>query len=110
MSHHIVPLKVYFTVFGALMILLVVTVVAAGIDLGPMSNVVAMTIAIAKTLLIALYFMHLRYSSRLTWVFAGAGLLWLLIAFAFTLADYLTRSGFSPVAPSLGNPYDPLGG
>lgn len=110
MTHHIVPLKVYFAVFAGLMILLVATVAVAFVDLGPLNNVAALTIAFGKTLLIMLYFMHLRYSSRLTWVFAGAGLLWLLIAFAFTLADYLTRGDFTPVVPSLPNPYDPLGG
>lgn len=110
MTHHVVPLKIYFGVFAGLLILLVATVAVAYLDLGLFSTVLALAIAFAKTLLIVLYFMHLRYSSRLTWVFAGAGLLWLLIAFAFTLADYLTRGGFSPVVPTLGNPYDPLGG
>ena len=109
MSHHVVPLRVYFTVFVALMILMIATVAAANFDLGIFNDVIALVIAFAKTFLIVLYFMHVRYSSRLTWVFAGAGLLWLGILIAYTLADYLTRASFSPVAPYLGNPYDPLG-
>ncbi len=110
MEHHIIPIKVYLAVFTALIVLLVVTVGVAYLDLGLFSILAAMSIAVAKTLLIVLYFMHLRYSSRLTWVFAGAGILWLVILVAFMLSDYLTRSWFMPVAPALNNPFDPLGG
>jgi cytochrome c oxidase subunit 4 len=110
MSHHVVPVRVYLTVFGSLMILMILTFVAARINLGLFNDVVAMAVAVSKTLLILLYFMHLRYSSRLTWVFAGVGFLFFIILVSYTLADYFTRGGFSPVAPTLGNPYDPLGG
>ena len=50
-----------------------------------------MGIAAVKAMLVILYFMHLRYSSRLTWLFAGVGLYFLAIQFAFTLSDILTR-------------------
>jgi cytochrome c oxidase subunit 4 len=101
---------VYVTVFVALLILVIITVAVAFLNLGVLNNLVAMSIAVAKTLLIVLYFMHVRYSSRLTWVFAGAGILWLIILIVFTLSDYLTRGWFGPITPTLGNPYDPLGG
>ena len=84
--------------------------IVAFFDLGFLNVLAAMSIAVTKTVLIVLYFMHVRYSSRLTWVFAGAGLLWLVILIAFTLSDFMTRGWFGPVTPSLGNPYDPLGG
>lgn len=109
LDHHVLPVKTYMTVFVALLVLLVVTVAVAYLDLGWFSNVVAMSIAVAKTLLIVLYFMHVRFSSRLTWVFAAAGLMWFFIMVGITLSDYSTRGWFDPVAPSLGNPYDPLG-
>lgn len=109
MTHHVVPIKVYLGVFVALMVLMAATIGFAYMDLGFLNNVVALTIAIAKTLLIMLYFMHLRYSSRLTRVFAAVGFLFLIILVTFTLSDYLTRGDFSTIAPTLSNPYDPLG-
>ncbi len=92
MSHPMVSPKLYFLVFATLMILTGVTVGAAYLDLGPLNTVVALTIAGCKTLLVILYFMHVRYSSRLTWVFAGVGFLWLAILIAFTMSDMRTRS------------------
>jgi cytochrome c oxidase subunit 4 len=60
-------------------------------DLGRMNAVVALTIAVIKATLVVLYFMHVRYSSKLTWVFVGAGFFWLAIMVALTLSDYMTR-------------------
>ena len=51
----------------------------------------ALTIAVVKMLLVILFFMHVRYSSRLTWIFVAAGFIWLLIMLDLTLSDYLTR-------------------
>lgn len=92
MSKHVVPLRIYFAVFAALCGLLVVTVAVALIDLGPLNVAVAMSIAIAKTALIVLYFMHLRYAGGLTRIFAVAGFVWLAILIGITLSDYLTRT------------------
>ena len=91
MSEHVVPLKVYLGVFFALMGLTLLTVYVAYLDLGPWNTFVALAIAVVKALLVVLWFMHVRYSSRLTWMFAAAGLLWLGILFTLTLSDYLTR-------------------
>lgn len=109
MAHHVVPIKVYLGVFVALMVLMAATVGAAFLDLGIFNNVIALVIAMAKTALIMLFFMHLRYSSRLTQVFALVGFLFLVILMAGTLNDYFSRGDFSNIAPTLGNPYDPLG-
>ena len=92
MSQHIVPKKVYFLIFIALLCLTLITIWVAFIDLGRLNTFIAMTIAVCKALLVVLYFMHLRYSSRLTWVVAGAGLFWLAILMGLTLSDYLTRN------------------
>lgn len=91
MREHIVSLKVYYAIFIALTVLTVVTWSVAKIDLGKMNAVVAMTIAVIKATLVVLYFMHVRYSSRLTWVFVCAGFFWLAIMVALTLSDYMTR-------------------
>lgn len=109
MTHHIVPIKVYLSVFIALMVLMAATVAVAFVDLGIFSNIVAMVIAVAKTTLIMLFFMHLRYNSRLIQIFAVVGFLFVLILVSFTVSDYITRGDFSNIAPTLGNPYDPLG-
>jgi cytochrome c oxidase subunit IV len=93
MSEHIVSKTVYFLIFGALMVLTVLTVVAANFDLGneAINTSIALAIAVAKAVLVILYFMHVRYSPRLTWVVVVSGFLWLFIMIALTMSDYLTR-------------------
>ena len=73
------------------MVLLFLTWGIAQLDLGRLNVVAALTIAVAKMLLVILFFMHVRYSTRLTWIFVAAGFIWLLIMLDLTLSDYLTR-------------------
>jgi cytochrome c oxidase subunit IV len=88
-----ISLKAYLLVFLALLILTLITTGIAFVDLGAGWNTtIALAIAVTKALLVALYFMHLRTSSPLTILFAGAGIFWLGILFALTMSDYLTRS------------------
>ena len=91
MSAHVVPLKTYYAIFGALLAGTGVTVWVAFLDLGPLNTVVAMTIAVIKALLVVLYFMHVKYSSRLTWLFAAAGFVWLVLMIGLTIADFDSR-------------------
>ena len=92
MSEHIVSLKVYFTIFLSLMVGTALTVWAGLQDFpGPLNVIVALTIAVVKATLVVLYFMHVRYSSRLIWVVFASALFWLGILFALTLGDYWTR-------------------
>jgi len=88
---HVLPLRLYLLVFGALAVLTGVTTWVAFHDYGFANVVIALTIASVKALLVVLYFMHLRYSSRLLWVFAGAAVVWFLFLIALTLADFDTR-------------------
>ena len=98
MSVHVVSRKTYFGIFGALMVLTALTVWVATDRLEQVLNaIVALSIAVFKATLVVLYFMHVRYSSKLTWVFVCAGIIWLIILFAFTLSDFLTR-GWVPFA------------
>jgi len=83
--------KVYGKVFATLLLLLGLTWGIGYIDLGPFNLIVALTIAIAKALLVVMFFMHIKGSNRLLHLAAGAGLLWLLILLALTFADYTTR-------------------
>jgi cytochrome c oxidase subunit IV len=94
MSEHIVPRTTYFGVFGALLVLTAVTVIAANFNFGRMNDVVAMTIAVTKMTLVLLFFMHVRYSSRLIWVIVAAMFFWLLILLLLTLTDYTSRDWF----------------
>ena len=89
--HHIAPKTLYYAVFGALIVGTVLTVVAAKFDMGALNNVVMLTIAITKATLVVLYFMHVRWGSRLTWVIVASSFFWLLIMFALTMMDYMSR-------------------
>jgi len=88
---HFVPLRVYFSVFAALMVLTALTVFAATKDLGAFNTVVALAIACIKAVLVVLYFMHVRYSTKLTWAVIAGGFFWLLLLLLMTLSDYITR-------------------
>ena len=95
MSEHIVPVRVYAGVFLALIAGTTLTVFAAFHDFPWQFNtVIALTIAIIKATLVVLYFMHVRYSSRLIWVIVASALFWLAILFALTFSDYWTRGWF----------------
>lgn len=88
---HVAPKSMYYMVFAALIVGTLLTYGVALIDLGVFNNIVMLGIAITKALLVILFFMHVRWSTRLTWVVAGAGFFWLLILFTVTMADYMTR-------------------
>ncbi|MEO5896584.1 MAG: cytochrome C oxidase subunit IV family protein [Vicinamibacterales bacterium] len=88
---HVAPKSLYYLIFAALMAGTALTVGAAFVDMGALNNVVMLAIACTKALLVILFFMHVRWSSRLTWVVAASGFVWLLIMFGFTLTDYMTR-------------------
>ncbi|HEX8922062.1 MAG TPA: cytochrome C oxidase subunit IV family protein, partial [Pyrinomonadaceae bacterium] len=93
MSEHIVSRKVYFLIFGALMVGTAVTVIAARIDFGNevVNTVIALSIAVTKATLVVLFFMHVRYGSRLNMVVVVSGFFWLAIMIVFTLSDYKSR-------------------
>jgi len=91
MSGHVAPKSMYYAVFAALIIGTALTVAAAFVDMGALNNVVMLAIAITKAALVVLFFMHVRWGTRLTWVVAASGFVWLLILFGLTMQDYLTR-------------------
>jgi cytochrome c oxidase subunit 4 len=87
---HPVP-RTYFLVFAALIALTLSTLGLATVDLGEWHALVGLAIAAAKAGLVVLFFMHVWYSSRLTWIFALSGLFWLGILIALTMSDYVSR-------------------
>ncbi len=92
MSEHIVPRRVYYTIFGILLLCTYLTVQIAYFDLGVLNTVAALAIAAFKAVLVVLFFMHVKYSTRLTWLVVVGGLFWLGIMLSLTMADYLTRA------------------
>lgn len=90
-SHPIVPWWVYRNNAIALGVLMLLTVWAAFFNLGVFNPIVAMTIAVVKAGLIVLFFMNVKYSTKLTWVFVGGGFFWLLILLLLILPDFVSR-------------------
>jgi cytochrome c oxidase subunit IV len=90
-THHIVPKSTYYLIFLALMVGTGVTWWVATIDLGAMNNVIMLTIAVTKATLVVLFFMHVKYGSRLTWAVVAGSVFWLLILLSLTMNDYFTR-------------------
>jgi len=92
MSDHVVPKRIYYLIFAALIFCTYLTVQIAFIDLGPLNTIAALAIAAFKAALVVLFFMHVRYSTGLTWVVVVGSLFWLIILLAFTYSDYVTRT------------------
>ena len=88
---HVAPKSLYYSIFGALMVLTVVTVAVATINLGLLNFPVAIGIAITKATLVILFFMHAKYSSKLTKLFVGTAFFFLAILLGLTMTDYLSR-------------------
>jgi cytochrome c oxidase subunit 4 len=102
----IVPVRLYVIVLAALLALLALTTWLGFVNLDQRlpghagwNTGVAVVIAVVKALLVILYFMHVRHASRLTWVFAAAGFLWLGIMLSLTMSDYVTRNRPAGVNP-----------
>ena len=93
---HIVPPRVYVTVFGILLLMTATTTAVAFVDLGPWNTVAALVIAAFKATLVVLFFMHIKYNRPLMRVVVAGGLFWLAILLLLTFSDFATR-GWLPV-------------
>ena len=91
-GEHIVPLPVYFSVFGALIVLTWVTAFVATIDLGRLNVFVALSIAVFKASLVLLFFMHVKYGTRLKKMIILSGIYWLILLLFIVMMDVWTRS------------------
>jgi cytochrome c oxidase subunit IV len=92
LSEHVVPVKVYVTVFVLLLVMTATTTLVSGVNLGPWNTVVALAIAVFKASLVVLFFMHAKYSPRLTRVVIFGGIFWLAILLLITFSDFASRS------------------
>jgi len=95
---HGATLKTYFTVFGLLMLLTALTVYVSYADLGPVAVLVAVAIAGVKATLVILYFMHVRYESKLIALYAVSGFVFLLILVVLTMGEVAGRQAQPPDA------------
>jgi cytochrome c oxidase subunit 4 len=93
MAEHAHPTpKLYLVIFLTLAFFTCATWAIAFVDLGIFNPIVALAIACTKAVLVILFFMHVRYSSRLTMITVSAGFFWLLILITLSLSDYLSRT------------------
>lgn len=90
-EHHIVPKRIYFLVFFTLIVMTWVTAYVSTVDLGRLNIFVALSIAIFKASLVILFFMHVKYGTRLTKMIVLAGLYWLILLLFIAMADLWTR-------------------
>jgi cytochrome c oxidase subunit 4 len=91
-DHHIVTPVTYAIVFVSLLVGTAITVVAAYIDLGIFNPVVALAIACTKAVIVILFFMHVKYQSKLVKLTVGAGFFTFLVLITMTLTDYVSRA------------------
>ena len=89
-AQHATPVT-YGVTYLFLIVMMALTIAASRFPLGPFNNVVAMGIAVAKATAVVLWFMQVKYSTKLTWVWASLGFIWLTLMFGI-LADYITRA------------------
>lgn len=89
---HVVPPRIYIIVGSILLIFTALTVWASYLELGVFNPIIALFIACVKATIVVLFFMHVKYSSKLTKLTVGAGLFTFLTLIGMTLADYFTRA------------------
>ena len=91
-EHHIVSPVTYLIIFFSLLVGTALTIAASYWDVGPWNPVIAIAIACAKATLVVLFFMHIKYSSKLMKLTVGAGLFTFLVLVGMSLSDYFTRA------------------
>ncbi len=91
-EHHIVTPFQYMLVFGTLLVFTGITVGAAFVDLGVLNPIVALGIACFKAVIVILFFMHVKYQSRLVKMTVGAGFFTFIVLITMTLTDYMSRA------------------
>ena len=91
-DHHIVSPVQYCMVFAALLIGTILTVVAAKFDMGVLNPVIALGIACTKAVIVILFFMHVKYQSKLVKLTVASGFFTFIVLITMTLTDYMSRA------------------
>lgn len=89
---HIVSPTLYVVIFLSLLFFTGLTAAMSYVEMGPFNAVVALAIAVTKAMLVVLFFMHVKYSPKLTKLAVGSGIFMFLVLVAMTLSDYFTRA------------------
>jgi cytochrome c oxidase subunit 4 len=91
-EHHIVGPATYGIIFGTLLLCTLLTVLAARVEMGVLNPIVALAIACFKAVIVILFFMHVKYQSRLIKMTVGAGFFTFLVLITMTMSDYISRA------------------
>lgn len=91
-SHHIVTPVTYAIIFATLLVGTAITVGAAYVDLGVFNPIVALAIACTKAVIVILFFMHVKYQSKLVKMTVAAGFFTFIVLITMTLTDYMSRA------------------
>lgn len=91
-EHHIVTPFQYMLVFATLLVFTGITVGAAYVELGVFNPIVALAIASFKAVVVILFFMHVKYQSRLIKITVGCGFFTFIVLITMTLSDYISRA------------------
>lgn len=91
-EHHIVTPIQYSMVFGTLLVGTLLTVIAAYFDMGPLNPIVALGIATFKAVIVILFFMHVKFQSRLIKMTVAAGFFTFFVLITMTMSDYISRA------------------
>ncbi len=97
LGHHISPVRLYWVVFGALLVFTGLTYAVSFADLGPAALPVAMLVACVKASLVCTFFMHLKYDERFNVLVFLSSIFFMLVFFAFTMMDVTTRAIIHPI-------------
>jgi cytochrome c oxidase subunit 4 len=91
-DHHIISPATYGIVFATLLVGTGITVAAAFVNLGIFNPIVALAIACTKAVIVILFFMHVKYQSKLVKLTVTAGFFTFLVLITMTLTDYISRA------------------
>ena len=91
-EHHIVSWRIYLAIVAALLVGTGITAAVSYVDLGIFNAVVALAIAVTKATLVVLFFMHVKYTTKLTKLTVASGIFTFFVLIAMTLCDYITRA------------------
>ncbi len=91
-QHHVVSPAIYLAVFVTLLVFTGLTVAASFVEMGVFNPIVALAIGCIKAVIVVLFFMHVKYSSKLTKLTVFSGLFTFIVLIGMTLSDYFTRA------------------
>jgi cytochrome c oxidase subunit 4 len=91
-EHHIVSPFQYLLVFATLLVFTGITVGAAYVDLKWANPVIALAIASFKAVVVILFFMHVKYQSKLIKMTVAAGFFTFFVLIMMTMSDYVSRA------------------